>query len=266
MDISYDISEKLIKDNTDTDFFARNICVYSQISSTNTMAKQNCDMPDGTLFVADSQTNGRGRLGREWISPHGKDIFMSILLKPKIPIDKTAQITLAAGLGVCRALSEFCGIKAKIKWPNDIVTGTKKLCGIITELSFDKNGESYVVVGIGINVNSEKFDDLIKDKATSLKNATGTHYNRYEIISKVMTEIERYYKLFIENGFAAFRDEYKKMCANIGKDVVIIKDKQSVQGFCDDISQNGELIVIINGEKVTVQSGEVSVRGLYGYI
>lgn len=266
MDIIDDISEILIKNNVNTGIFAKNICVYSQIGSTNTAAKQNCDMPEGSLFVANSQTNGRGRLGREWISPVGKDIFMSILLKPKIPLDKVSQLTLIAGMGVCRAISEICGVEAEIKWPNDIVIGTKKVCGIITELAFDKNGSAYVIVGIGINVNSDSFDDSIKDKATSLKLVTDTHYERYKIIAKAITEFEKYYSLFIKSGFTAFRDEYKKMCANIGKDVVIIKDNKSVQGFCDDISQNGELIVMINGEKITVQSGEVSVRGLYGYM
>lgn len=262
----YELSEQRIKNKLNTNFIARNICIFDKIASTNTAAKQNCDMNDGTLFAAESQTKGRGRTGREWSSPHGEDVFMSVLLKPKRLSENTPQLTLAAGVAVCRALADVCAVDARIKWPNDIVIGTKKVCGILTELAFDKNGDCYVVVGIGINVNRCAFDGELRDKATSLAESTGVGYDRNEIISAVINEFEKYYLLWQQGGFEMFREEYKRLCVNIGRAVVIIKDNQSQNAICRDISENGELIADIDGRPVTVRSGEVSVRGLYGYV
>ena len=260
------ISEAAITAEISTDFFAHNVCIYDEIDSTNIAAKANAHLPDGTLFVAERQTKGRGRLGREWSSEKGTGIFMSILLKPDIELEKVAQITLAAGIGVCRALSELCGVDAKIKWPNDIVIGTKKVCGILTELSADMDGVNYVVVGIGINIHNTEFDTELCEKATSLYIETCRHFDRSEIIRSIMYETEKYYKKLLSDGFDSFREEYKTLCANIGKDVLIIKDNVSTPAHCTDISDTGDLIVKIGDDVHTVRSGEVSVRGLYGYI
>ncbi len=260
------ISEVAITADLPTDFFAHNICIYDEINSTNIEAKNNAHLPDGTLFIAEHQTSGRGRLGREWSSEKGTGIFMSILLKPDIALEKVSQITLAAGIGVCRALSDSCEVDAKIKWPNDIVIGTKKVCGILTELSADMDGVNYVVVGIGINIHNTEFDSELCEKATSLFLETGLHYDRCELIKKIMYETEKYYKKLLSDGFASFSEEYRLLCANTGKDVLIIKDGTSVPAHCIDISDTGDLVVKIGDTVHAVRSGEVSVRGLYGYI
>lgn len=247
-----DITNKLT-----TKFIGRNIKQYQTIDSTNAEAKRNASLPDGTVFVADMQTNGRGRLGREWTSNDGKDIFMSLLLKPDIPVEEISKITLVAGIAAARAI----GLDCKIKWPNDIVIGTKKVCGILTELS-GKNA----ICGIGINVNTSLFDGELFDKATSMRIETGTTVSRGEVVARFLNELEPLYGRFIRDGFSAFVDSYRELCVTIGKDVNVIYPDRSFAGRAVDINDNGELIVETNGERITVFSGEVSVRGMLGYV
>lgn len=260
------LSSELISSDIGTEFFAKKVYCYDEIPSTNIAAKEHSDEADGTLFVSEVQTAGRGRLGREWKSPRGVGIWMSVLLKPDMDISDVSQITLAAGLAVCRALSAVCGVSAKIKWPNDVVIGTKKVCGILTEMSADIDGIKYVVPGIGINVNDESFDDSIASKATSLYIETGKRYNRCEIIQAVMREFERYYKLLISEGFVALRSEYRRMCVNIDREVFIMKKNEKIRAYCVDITRSGNLLVDIDGKAEEIHSGEVSVRGIYDYV
>ncbi len=247
-----DITNKLT-----TKFIGRNIKQYKTIDSTNAEAKRNTNLPDGTVFVADTQTNGRGRLGREWTSNDGRDIFMSLLLKPDILVEEISKITLVAGIAAARAI----GLDCKIKWPNDIVIGTKKVCGILTELS---GGNA--ICGIGINVNTSVFDGELSDKATSMCIETGTTVSRDDVIARFLNELEPLYERFIRDGFSALIDSYRELCITIGKDVNVIYPDRSFIGRVVDINDNGELIVETSGEKITVFSGEVSIRGMLGYV
>lgn len=241
-----------------TQFIGRNIKWYKAIDSTNAEAKRNTDMPHGTLFIADMQTNGRGRLGREWTSNDGKDIFMSLLLKPNVSMEKISKLTLVAGIAAAKAIGLGCGIK----WPNDIVIGTKKVCGILTELSNGNNA----ICGIGINVNTDVFGNELSDKATSMRIETGDFVNREEVIAGFLNEFEPLYELFINEGFGALKKNYCDMCVTLGQEVNVIYPNRSFTGRATDINDDGELIVETCGKDTTVFSGEVSVRGMLGYI
>lgn len=245
-----------------TRFIARNIKCYDEINSTNEAAKSENSCPDGTLFISDIQTAGKGRLGRSWLSPRGTGIWMSILLKPDIPLMDVSRLTLIAGIALCRAI----GGEAKIKWPNDIVIGTKKVCGILTEMSAETDRINFVVCGIGINVNTKNFPDELKDKATSILIETDNKTDRCYLISKVVNELEPLYDEFIKNGFSSLADEYKKSCVTLGREVKVIYRGKEINGKAIDIGSTGGLVLDTSDGRIEITSGEVSVRGIYGYI
>lgn len=255
-------SGETIKEKLKTDFMATNICFLNMTDSTNEEAKRHSDMPDGTLFVSEIQTGGKGRLGRNWASERGVGVWMSLLLKPNLLPQEISQITLIAGIAVCKAL----GNNFMIKWPNDIVAETKKVCGILTEMSAEMERVNYVICGIGINVNNEKFDEELLSKATSMYLYTGKKQNRAKIAAAVMNEFEPLYKIFLKSGFEGVRDIYKEHCITLEREVQVIYKNKTVVGKAVDISADGGLEVETDQGRITVTSGEVSVRGVYGYI
>lgn len=245
-----------------TDFIGRNIYIYDETDSTNNCAKNNSNAPDGSVFIAEVQTHGKGSRGRGWTAERGIGIWHSLLLKPDISPLEVSQITLVAGLAVCKAV----GINSMIKWPNDIVINGKKICGILTEMSAEINMVNYVVCGIGINVNTPNFNGELADRATSMYIESGKKYTRNKIISKLLNEFEYYYKKFLSEGLGSIIDEYKKNCITLGRDVNLIFNKKEVRGKAIDVDENGALIVETADGTISVNSGEVSVRGIYGYI
>lgn len=235
----------------------RKVVHKSVCDSTNEEAKRRSDLPDGTLFIADRQTAGKGRTGRRWESEARSGIYMSLLLKPKLSDDCSSQITLIAGMAVARAL----GNGAMIKWPNDVVIGSRKVCGILTEMS-----HGALICGIGINVNTPSFPDELKDRATSLYIETNKTFNIEKVVADVINEFEPLYRKFIVYGFAPLCDEYKKMCVTLGKTVSVIQNNSKIRCTAEDISPNGGLVVKTDTGTLCVTSGEVSVRGIYGYV
>lgn len=256
------ITESGIKSGLNTEFIGQKLFIYDETDTTNERAKANSDAPEGSVFIAEVQTHGKGSRGRGWVSPRGTGIWHTILLKPDISPLEVSQITLVAGLAVCKAI----GLDAKIKWPNDIVIGGKKVCGILTEMSAEMDMVNYVVCGIGINVNTESFDKEIEHRATSMYIESGVKYRRDEIIARLMNEFEYYYKKFLNDGLNAILDEYKEYCVTIGRDVSVIFKKETVTGKAVDVDENGALVVETADGIIRVTSGEVSVRGIYGYI
>ena len=256
------ITESCIKSGLNTEFIGQKLFIYDETDTTNERAKANSDAPEGSVFSAEVQTHGKGSRGRGWVSPRGTGIWHTILLKPDISPLEVSQITLVAGLAVCKAI----GLDSKIKWPNDIVIGGKKVCGILTEMSAEMDMVNYVVCGIGINVNTESFDKEIEHRATSMYIESGVKYRRDEIIARLMNEFEYYYKKFLNDGLSAILDEYKKYCVTIGRDVSVIFKKETVTGKAVDVDENGALVVETANGIIRVTSGEVSVRGIYVYI
>ncbi|WP_313758226.1 biotin--[acetyl-CoA-carboxylase] ligase [Tissierella sp.] len=258
-----------VKEYLDTDFIGRNIYYFDSTNSTNKKAKEIAlGEKEGTILVAEEQISGKGRLGRQWISPKGKGIWMSIILKPKVDPMTVAKITLLGAAAVHKALINM-GIKSQIKWPNDILIDGKKICGILTEMSAELNMINYVVMGIGINVNLDE-DDIpedLKDKATSIKIKEGKKIDRKELMANVLNEFEKFYIDFMDNNMASKAiDICKENSALIGKEIKVIRGEEIRLGKALDINEEGELVVEFKeGDIENIYSGEVSIRGMKGY-
>lgn len=256
------INADAIQQELSTEFIGRNIFYYDETDTTNERAKANSAAPDGSVFIAEIQTAGKGTRGRGWVSSRGDGIYHSILLKPDILPFEAAQITLVAGLAVCRSL----GHGAQIKWPNDIVINGKKLCGILTEMSSEKNMINSIVCGIGVNVNTESFPEEISHRATSMYIESGQKFERNALIAKILNEFERCYKKFLDGGLETLLDDYRENCVTIGRAVNVISKKENIAGTAVGLDTDGSLLVETDSGTVRVSSGEVSVRGIYGYV
>ena len=252
--------------------FGKQIEYFEEIDSTNLEAKRNQEQVDGhgMVFLAEQQSLGRGRMGRAWVSPKGTGIWMSLLLKPEFPTSQASQITLLAALAVADAIKKVTGLEGKIKWPNDIVVNQKKVCGILTEMGVIQDRIQYLVVGIGINVNTEHFPNEISDIATSLKLEGGKIFAREEIVAELLNYFEQYYDNFCKDGnLGQIIKYYNSILINKGKKVKIVENSKedSFIGEALGIDEAGRLLVRLdNGEVQTIVSGEVSVRGLFGYV
>jgi BirA family biotin operon repressor/biotin-[acetyl-CoA-carboxylase] ligase len=267
-----DVFSKIeIESHIDTKWVGKNLVFHRETGSTNLDAKKLADegAQSGTLVVADMQTAGRGRRGRDWVSPAGKDVYMTLLLRPECRPERASALTLVMALAVLEAVSDFVDKPVGIKWPNDIVINNKKTCGILTEMSAELDGIHYVVIGVGINVNQTEFADEIKPHATSMYIENGTKINRSKLVSRVMHYFEEDYEIFAKTwDLTGLVDKYNKHLVNCGKEVRVLDPKGEYDAYAEGINENGELIVKKNdsGETVLVYAGEVSVRGVYGYV
>ncbi len=233
-----------IKTGLKTRMMGKNIHYFKETESTNTLA---CDMAgsvdEGTVVIAESQTGGRGRMGRKWISPEG-GIWLSIVLKPRMQPLHAPRITLLAGVAVAKTIRNF-GLPAKIKWPNDVLINGKKVCGILTEIGAEMDSIQYIVVGIGIdaNVDTESFPGEVRDISTSLKNELGHDINRIEFVQRLLFELESLYMKFQKEGFLSIMEEWRLMSATIGEWVKITTQTRSMYGEAIGVDSEGALIL-----------------------
>lgn len=237
--------------------------------STNTQAKSlgEGDAPNGTLVVAGKQESGRGRRGRSFESPAGTGIFMTLLLRPEIEPQNASMLTLVSALAVAKGIEHMVDLPVQIKWPNDIVINGKKVCGILTEMSAQMDYVNYIVIGIGINVGNEEFPEEIKDVATSIYLESGKHVNRAMLIEKIWEEFEDYYELYEKTqDLSSLVKEYDSYLVNRGQKVRVLDSKEPYEGKAMGITDRGELIVDTWEARRLVSAGEVSVRGVYGYV
>lgn len=252
-----------------TKWIGQETLCYETIDSTNAEAKRLAEgsYGHGTLIVADHQQAGRGRRGRSWESPAGTSIYMSLLLKPEINPNNASMLTLVAALAVARAITQITGKQAGIKWPNDIVMNGKKVCGILTEMSAQFDYVNHIVVGIGINANTENFPEEIEHMATSLWLETGIRVNRAELIEAVWEYFEEVYEIYMETqDLRNLVKEYNASLVNMHQNVKVLDPKEPFEGRAMGITPRGELMVDTWESRKLVSSGEVSVRGIYGYV
>ena len=242
---------------------------FETIDSTNIKAKElgAAGAPHGTLVTADAQNAGIGRRGRSWSSEKEAGIYMSMLLRPEIETDKASMLTLIAALAVERAIAEQLDCQPMIKWPNDLVLNKKKICGILTEMTLKGTEIDYVVIGIGINVNNKAFPEEIVQTASSLSIELGREIKREMLITEVWKQFEVYYQLFLQTGdLSLVKEAYEKVLINKEEKVKVLDPLGEYIGFAKGITNTGELIVDTEGELRYVSGGEVSVRGIYGYV
>lgn len=265
------LSFEEVSKNLHTKYIGKNIMYFSTIDSTNNKAKELAldGSPNGTVVISEEQTLGRGRLGRNWVSPKYKGIWMSIILKPDTDPMNVPKVTQVGAAAVIKTLNEL-GIKATIKWPNDIVMNNKKICGILTEMSGELNKVNYVIMGIGINVNIdiEDFPEELKDIATSISHEEGRYLKRKDLVSSLLNNFEILYDEFEkEETINLSVNICRENSALIGKEVKIINRGKESIGKAVDLNDEGQLLVQYSDGKIDkIISGEVSIRGLYGYV
>ncbi|MCH5250945.1 MAG: biotin--[acetyl-CoA-carboxylase] ligase [Lachnospiraceae bacterium] len=267
------LSKSEISSRLTTKWAGRNLYYFDETGSTNIDAKRYAEdgAVHGTVVVADMQTSGRGRRGRMWQSPSGSAIYMTILLKPDFPPDKASMLTLVMALSVAEAVTEVTGMDAGIKWPNDIVVNKKKICGILTEMNTEQDYIQYVVIGVGINVNNaspEEFPEEIRQTATSLRIESGKQLGRAALIGRVLFHFEQNYDTYVRKlDLSELMEAYDRHLLNLDAEVKVLDPKGEFTGIARGINETGELLVEReDGEVVQVYAGEVSVRGLYGYV
>lgn len=271
------LSKSEIESCLSTKWVGHPIRYYHEIDSTNTEAKRAAEETrgtegHGTVFVADMQTLGRGRRGRNWNSPHGTGIFFTILLKPEIEPANASMLTLVKALATAAGIREVTGLDAGIKWPNDIVVNGKKVVGILTEMSAQIDYVNHIVVGTGINVHQTEFPPEIADTATSLDlelrhEGTMPQISRAELLGNVLKQFEHYYEIYLKTqDLSALYEEYNTLLVNCGRGVRVLDPMGEFEGTALGIDSRGELLVEGEQGVEKISSGEVSVRGIYGYV
>ena len=263
------LSENELRSIRKTEWLGNKIYYETEIDSTNTKAMKLAEegAPHGTIVVTDHQTNGRGRRGRSWESPAGEAIAMTFLLRPKIDPNNASMLTLIAAMAVARGIEDETGLKAGIKWPNDVVINRKKVSGILTEMSAQADYVNHIVVGIGINVHIQELPEELKNIATSVFLELGMKINRAALIERICEYFEAYFEVFLQTeDLSAISKQYDAYMVNRNQPVKVLDPKDTYEGTARGITTRGELLVDTWESRKLVSSGEVSVRGIYGYI
>lgn len=253
----------------DTKWAGHPLLCFDSLDSTNLRAKQEAEggAPEGTLILSDMQTAGRGRRGRSWDSPAGCNLYFTLLLRPGCAPDSAPMVTLVMALAVAEGIFEACGLRAEIKWPNDLVVKGRKVCGILTEMSAETGNARYVVIGVGINVGLQEFSPELKDTAASLQAECGREVSRAALLADSMKAFEKYYDSFCRRGdLSGILGKYNNLLVNRDREVRVLDPGGEFEGVARGINRRGELLVEReDGSMACIYAGEVSVRGIYGY-
>lgn len=264
------LSVSELRSRLQTKWIAGEIRAYETVDSTNLEAKRCAqgDWSNGTLILADTQTAGRGRRGRSWESPVGVNLFYTLLLKPDIAPNKASMLTLVMALSVAEGIGETTGSGCAIKWPNDVVINGRKVCGILTEMDAERDYIHSVVIGAGVNVNMETLPPELRDKAASLLLECGKKVPRSVLLASILRRFEIYYELFLQTeDLSLLQEAYNSLLVNRNQTVRVLDPQNTYEGIAQGINTAGELLVRRADNTVeAVYAGEVSVRGLYGYV
>lgn len=248
-----------------THSMARRLQVLSEVDSTNTYIKQfAAQMPDGFAVVADSQTAGRGRLGRSFLSPPGSGVYISILLHPQLPLERINMITVGAAVAMCEAIQETAGFTPDIKWVNDVLMHGKKLCGILTEAAVEaESGQlSYAVVGVGVNIRQPEggMPEDLRDIAGCLEDFSPHPVRRNAFTASFFNHMESCYQCILSGDTAALIDRYRAFIHFLGQPITVIGQDARSSAVAVGINQQGHLIIEQNGQRSTLFAGEISIR------
>ncbi len=247
-----------------TSYIGKEIYYFSELKSTNIIAKEKAlhgaeGINEGTLIIAERQSAGKGRLGREWFSPAG-GIWFSIILYPQLSPSYISRISLMTAVAAVKAIKICTQIKSQIKWPNDILINEKKVCGILTEMSAELDIINWVVVGIGINVNikQQEFPEDIREKTTSLKEVLGKKVLRVKLVRVFLQEFEKYYEILKRREFSFILKEWKLYSHTLGKKIRVDMGERIISGEAVNINEEGVLILKKeDGELIEIISGTI---------
>jgi BirA family biotin operon repressor/biotin-[acetyl-CoA-carboxylase] ligase len=247
-----------------TKIFGRDIISYKKVDSTNDIAYHLAEkgVKAGTAIIAEEQSRGKGRHGRHWVSPSKGGIYLSCILRPKIPPNEIPRITLFAAVAVAKAIRDVTSLDVSIKWPNDLVLDGKKVCGILTEMKAEQDSVDFIILGIGINVNTP-LKQLPKG-STSLKDELNNHnikrsISRVELTKQVLERLEEFYSILERNGFEPIIDAWKGLSNMLGSRIKVILPGRTFEGLAHDINPDGALVVRLDsGILEKVSSGDVA--------
>jgi len=247
-----------IQSGLNTKIIGKKIIVLGTVASTMDEAfrlgMENC--PEGTVVCAEAQSKGRGRLGHAWMSPKARGLYFSFVLRPSLPLNQLTQLTLMSAVALAEAIEDASGLKPSIKWPNDILLGSRKLAGILTELRAESDQVKFVVVGIGLNVNASAYQ--LTTGATSLKVAAGRSFDRAQVFQVVLRSLEKGYLKLLHHEFDQVMEEWKKRSATLHKRVRITDSAGIVEGQAIDLDEDGALLIRKdNGLIVKKSAGDV---------
>jgi BirA family biotin operon repressor/biotin-[acetyl-CoA-carboxylase] ligase len=223
----------------------RAIHVFQETSSTNDVVEKLArdGVREGVVVFAETQTKGRGRLGRRWLSPPGEGLWFSVLLRPELPPASVTQLTIAAATAVTRAIRSQTGLAPKIKWPNDILIERRKVVGILTELSAEQDRVSHVILGVGVDVNVTDFPEELQDVATSLATAAGRRFNRAGIAASILQELESDYARVQRGEFTELAEEWERNCITLGQRIRIHIGNRTLTGRAESLDNDGALLL-----------------------
>lgn len=230
---------------------------FDEIDSTNSYLLHRKDFLDRILVIADFQTAGRGRFNRKWYSNPGENLMFSIGLK-NVDLADLPKLSFITSLSVQEAIEETLNLQLKIKWPNDLISDNKKVCGILIETQIQNIEKAKVVIGIGINVNQTNFPDEIKDKSTSLKLLLKIEINREILLSKILDLFFKYINI-ISSDFETIYKRYKSKCTGIGQKISVLFGNNIYTGILSDINRSGELELLTENSKISFNSGEITI-------
>jgi BirA family biotin operon repressor/biotin-[acetyl-CoA-carboxylase] ligase len=245
-----------------TKFIGRDIRLFPEVVSTNTLAMEAASQgaPEGTVIIAETQTGGKGRLGRTWISPRG-NLYLSVILRPQIPTHKAPLITLVGAVAVASAIRKCCSVPAAIKWPNDILISGRKVAGLLTEMSAEPDRIRHIALGTGIDVNME-LQELpldIRMHATTLANETNATVDRKLLLQQILRDLEHWYGIFLTSEAEVLK-EWEQLNMTIGQRVTVSGMGEVFEGLAQGIDQEGRLKVALDdGDIRIVAAGDVTI-------
>ena len=243
----------------------REIHIFEETTSTNDVIEKFArdGVKEGVVVFAEAQTRGRGRLGRKWLSPRRKGLWFSILLRPRIRPDQTTRITVASATALRRAIARVTGLKAQIKWPNDILIDGRKTAGILTEMRAEVDRVDYIILGIGVdvNLNATDFPADLRKIATSLKSELGKPVSRGELAARILVELDAVYTQILQDQFSKVSDEWEQHCDTIGRNVSIRIGDRMLRGRAEALGEEGALLLRTeHGHLERVIGGDVSLE------
>ena len=253
LEIKYDLKSKIL---------GQEIHSYQALKSTNDLAFNLAEgeAPEGTLVVAEKQTRGKGRLGRNWFSPPKLGVWMSLILRPPILPSQAPGLSIAASLALVLTTKELTGLPAFIKWPNDVIVNNQKFCGILTELSAELDKINFVILGVGINVNHTErdFPKNLRSIATSLRIEKGEQVSRVDFLKRFLEKFEKIYLQYKKTGLLTFKEECLRHSYLLGKKIKIQVGSEILEGKAENLDDNGALILRTKEGLRTITAGDVS--------
>ena len=253
-------SKEELQQGLNTQVVGSKIFVFETIDSTNACARTLGDAgtQEGAVVVTNFQTSGRGRLGRTWLAEPDANLLFSVLLRPRISVDVSGQLTLYASVAIARAIEQCVGAPVECKWPNDLLLNGKKFCGILLENSSQQSALSYAVIGAGINVNQQSLSPEIASRATSLSIETGKTFDRKQVFHVVLQELDLLYKSAREGDFSFIEAEWTRRCLMFGKTVTVQQHDHTIAGIVLRLNHDAGLVIATSEGEQTVYAGDVT--------